>query len=197
MLKVEKINNNKARIILTHDELDKHKITPNDIKEGKAKAQNFFFKLLQDTNLTEDFEIESTQLLIEVTSENNLYIITITKADYIPDLKDYSKKHINCFSYTVSSSIFKFNTLENLLLFCDKVQKENLFVGKNSLYILNDVYFIVFTEKTVKQCEFVKTFSILSEYADKYYSKQLTKTSFKEHATLLIPNSSLQTLISI
>lgn len=193
-MKVEKINNQKARIILTIDELANHKITLKDIKEGKEKAQNFFFELLEDSNLIEDFEADSTQLLIEATSKDNLFMITITKADCIPDIKKYSTNS-NSFTYTVSSNIYAFDSLKTLYDFCIKVKQENLFVGINSLYLLKDKYFIIFSDKTIKRMEFVKTFSVLSEYSSGYYARPLYKTALKEHALLLISKNAITSIL--
>lgn len=189
-MKVEKINGSKARIILTVDELQSHKITLKDIKDGKQKAQNFFFEILEDANILEDLNLEYSQLLIEATSQDNIFMITITKADDIPDINKYSNKY----SYTVSSNIYSFNSLENLYDFCKMAKTEKLFVGINSLYLLDNIYYLYFTTKTIKNSDFVKTFSIISEYTTKYYSKPLFSTSLKEYATLLIDKNAIYTL---
>lgn len=189
-MKVEKINGSKARIILTVDELQSHKITLKDIKDGKEKAQNFFFEILEDANILEDLNLEYSQLLIEATSQDNIFMITVTRADNIPDINKYTNKY----SYTVSSTIYSFDSLENLYNFCKIAKIENLFVGTNSLYLLDNVYYLCFTNKTIKRSEFVKTFSMLSEYTTKYYSKQLFNVGLKEYGTLLIDKNAIYTL---
>lgn len=189
-MKVEKINASKARIILTIDELKSHKITLKDIKAGKEKAQNFFFDILEDANLLEELNLEYSQLLIEAISQDNLFMITITKADDIPDLNKYASK---C-SYTVSSNLYKFSSIEDLYSFCTMAKTEKLYTGINSLYILDNMYYLSFSNKTIKRSEFVKTFSLLSEYTTKYYSKDLFNLSFKEYAKLLIEKNAIQTL---
>jgi len=195
-LRVEKINNQKARIILTIDELAKHKITLKDIKEGKDKARDFFFEILEDSNLIEDFADNSTQLLIEAASKDNLFMITITKADCIPDIKQYPNQK-DSFTYTVSSNIYSFDTLKNLYEFCIKTKQENLFVGTNSLYSMNDKYFLIFSDKTIKKSEFVKTFSVLSEYSSNYYARPLYKTALKEHSNLLLDKNAICSICNI
>jgi len=195
-LRVEKINNQKARIILTVDELAKHKITLKDIKEGKEKARDFFFEILEDSNLIEDFADNSTQLLIEAASKDNLFMITITKADCIPDIKKYPEQKDN-FAYTVSSNIYAFENLKNLYEFCTKAKQENLFVGTNSLYNIDDKYFLIFSDKTIKRAEFVKTFSVLSEYSSSYYAKPLYKTALKEHSSLLIDKVAVSSIYNM
>lgn len=202
-MKVEKINNNKARIILTIEELEKRKITLKDIEFDKKKAQDFFFDILEDSNLNEDFNSESSQFFIEATTDqSDLFMVTVTKVDCIPDISKYSNnetknKIISHFSYSVASNIYQFNSLENLYEFCIKAKRENLFVGTNSLLELDNKYFLMFSTATTKKSSFVKTFCVLSEYVDKYFSNSLLKTTFIEYSNEIIAKNAIQVLQSI
>lgn len=196
-MKVEKINNNKAMIILTLDELTKKKITLKDIKEGADNVQDFFFEILEDADIIQEFTTDSSQLFVEVsTSENDIFMITVTKTDCLPDVSNFSKSHkTSKISYTVSSNIYSFASLTELHDFCKKVITEDLYVGINSLYEFNNKYFLLFSNSTIKKSNFVKTFSVISEYSDKYYSKQTT--AFLEYAKLIIAKNAIQTLQKI
>ena len=196
-MKVEKINNNKAMIILTLAELAKRKITLKDIKEGAENVQDFFFEILEDANITEEFAADSSQLFVEVTtSEDDIFMITITKADCLPDIAKYDKPSKRSrVTYTVSSNIYSFSSLKELYEFCKQVTISELFVGVNSLYEFNGKYFLMFSNSTIKKTGFVKTFSVLSEYVDKYFSKQTT--AFLEYAKLIIAKNAVQTLQKI
>lgn len=196
-MKVEKINNNKAIIVLTLTELRGKKVSLKDIKEGKRNAQNFFFKLLEDANIMDDFTNDSSQLFIEVTApENDVFMIIITKADCIPDIESFNTatKTAKNF-YTVSSNIYSFSSLESLYNFCNKALEEQLYVGANSLYKFNDKYFLLFSNATIKNPNFVKTFSIISEYCEKYFSKQTT--AFLEYANRIMAKNAIQTIQKI
>ena len=107
-MKVEKINNNKAMIILTLAELAKRKITLKDIKEGAQNVQDFFFEILEDADIIEEFTSDSSQLFVEVsTSEDDIFMITVTKADCLPDMSKFDKpRKPSRVSYTVSSNIY-------------------------------------------------------------------------------------------
>lgn len=196
-MKVEKINNNKAMIVLTTEELSKRKITLKDIKDGSKKVQDFFFEILEDADIIDDFANESSGLFVEVsTSEDDIYMVTITKADCLPDLTDFDKiSKYNKVAYTVSSNIYSFPSLKILYDFCKKALDEELYVGINSLYELNNKYYLLFSNSSIKKSNFVKTFSVLSEYSDKYFSKQTT--CFLEYAKQLIAKDAIQTLQNI
>ena len=193
-MKVNKIGN-KAVIVLTRDELAKRKITVKDIKEGHKNVQDFFFDILEEENMLEDFTEDSSQLFVEVSVlEDDLFTITITKVDHMPNIEEYTRL-VKRIHYTVSSNIFAFSTLETLLDFCIKAKHEKLYVGSNSLYEIENKYYLLFSNSTIKKADFVKTFSILSEYADNYYAKKLH--SFYEYANLLLPKNAIQTLQAI
>lgn len=193
-LKVEKINNNKAMIVMTLEELTKRKITLKDIKEGAKNVQDLFFEILDDANIIQDFTLDSSSLFVEVaTTEDNIFVITVTRADCIADVATFDKlQNASHTSYTVSSNLYRFSNLKELYDFCICANKENLFIGNNSLYILNDKYFLMFSNSTIRKSDFVKTFSVISEYADKYFSKQ--SATFLEYANLLLSKHAIQTL---
>ena len=196
-MKIQKLNNSKAIIVLSYDEISKRKITIKDLKEGKEKAKNFFFKLLEESEIFTEADMDSSQLLIEVAQTmDELFTITITKADCVPSQAFSSKiKNVRNISYTVSSSIYKFENVENLYQFTIRALKEGLLIGVNSLYLLNNMYYLHFSNSTIKKGDFVRTFGVLSEYCSKYYSKKVS--SFFEYATLLIKNNAVQTLQNI
>lgn len=196
-MKVEKINNNKAMIILTLAELAKREITLQDIKEGTENVQDFFFEILDDANITEDFASDSSQLFVEVsTSEDDIFMITVTKADCLPDITKYSKpQNQSKVTYTVASNIYSFSSLKDLYEFCKKAIIEDLYIGVNFLYEFNGKYFLLFSDSTIKKARFIKTFCVISEYVDKYFSKQTT--AFLEYAKLIIAKNAIQTLQKI
>ena len=192
-MKVEKINNNKAVIILSSTELKKKRISLTDLKEGSKNAQNFFFEILGETNIIDDFESENSQLFIEVCiSQDDTFMITVTKADCLPDMDKFKaiENHKTC--YTVSSDLYSFSSIYNLYSFCKKAEEEHLYLGCNSLYKLNNIYYLIFSRSTIKKSEFVKTFSVISEYVEKYFSKQTT--TFLEYAKPVILKNAIQTL---
>ena len=196
-MKIEKINNNQAIITLTASELAKRHISLNDIKEGKENVQDFFFEILETSDIIEGFTSDDSQLFVEVSyNTKDVYMIAITKTNCIPNISDFNKTAKSLVTYyTVSSNLYSFSCLDDLYSFCKKVKEENLYIGSNSLYCLDNKYFIFFSTSTIKKHNFRKTFSVISEYSDKYYSKNLY--SFMEYATLLISNSAIQTLQKI
>lgn len=211
-MKIEKINENKIRITLTFDELEKRQISLSDIEKDSVLAKELFINLLEESNLEGDFIEDDSHLFIEASSDNNnLFIVTITRIDSIPELKKYSllSEHTSheqippkmrlpkYSSYKVDSYIYSFDSLDTLLNLCYIAIQENLFFGKNSLYQYQDTYFVIFSQATVKNKKFLKTFVFLSEYCKEYYSYDLYEVSIIEKSKLILKNNALQKLSKI
>lgn len=212
-MKIEKINENKIKITLTFDELEKRDISLTEIEKDTKIAKEFFLNLLEESNLENDFEIDDSHLFIEASSDNNnLFIITITKIDDFPDLNKYSllgnnihskktqkKPNIknNIVNYKVDSNIYSFSSIDHILKLCEIAKKEKLFYGRNSLYQYDNCYFIIFNRTSVKNERFLKTFVFLSEFCDNYYSADIFETSIKEKSKLIIKDYALQRLSKI
>ena len=184
-----------------------------DYRENKREL---FIDLIEENNLDEDFIIGDAQLLIEAASDNNnLFTVTITKVDNIPELKKYAlldkknkdkdksktinntTKAKNIQNYKISSYIYSFNSINDILDICTKAKNENLFFGKNSLYLYNGTYFLIFSTSSIKNSKFKKTFVFLSEYCQNYSSYDMLAVSIKEKSKLVIENNALQKLSTI
>lgn len=211
-MKIEKISDNKIRITLTFEELENRKISLSDIEKDTSKAKELFLNLIEESNLDDEFVIDDSHLFIEACSDNNnLFIVTITKIDNIPELKKYSKlskeKNTRSISnnklrnkitgYKVDSNIYSFEKMDDILEFCNKSKSEDLFFGRNSLYKLDDIYYVIFSQATVKSKKFLKTYVFLSEYCKEYYSYDLFETSIIEKSNLILKNNALQQLNKI
>ncbi|MCX8075070.1 MAG: adaptor protein MecA [Clostridia bacterium] len=224
-MKVEKINENKIKITLTIDELKARKISIKDIEKDVNLAKNLFLDLLEESDLNEEFIADDSQLYIEASSDNNnLFVVTITKIEHIPELSKYAlldnileksidKKSKNSLSltkdstkkkrdsekinYKVDSTIYSFSSMDDILVMCEILAKEKIFLGKNSLYKYVNEYFIVFNKSSIKNKKFLRTFIVLSEYCKNYYTSSIFDISIKEKCKLIISDNALQKLIKL
>ena len=195
-MKVEKITNSKVRITLTFEELIERNISLPDIIKDTAKVQQVFYNLFEETDLDEDFLSKDTQLLVEATTNNeNLFILTVTKLseDIIPDLNNYNDK--TDITYKVSSNVYSFNSLDEIIEFTHYFEKESLYYGINKIYKHNNLYFLIFKNSTVNNKKFLKTFVRLSEHCLKYFNNKVFEASIIEKGTLIIPTRALQKLL--
>ena len=146
---VEKINNNKAKIILTFNELKFRKITLSEIQQNKNKAHDFFIKLIEDSNLNESFLTEESTLFIEASTCNDSFIVIITKVT-VTDNYNFNKVTS---SYKIDSNIFEFDNLTNLLRVITILPSVKL--NDTALYYYNKKYFLIFSNILTKTSKFI------------------------------------------
>lgn len=204
-MKIEKISENKLRIILTIDELEKKAISLKDLENDTVLAKELFLELIEENNLDEEFKFDDSQLLIEATSDcENLFIVTITKLDINVPLASSQEKEcekgivkVNQNNYKISSNIYSFSNIDIIIEFCKICKSYNLFIGRNSLYKFSNDYYLIFSKNAIKNKNFIKTFSFLSEYCKAYYNLPMLETSIKEKAQLIIKNNAIEKLSQI
>ncbi len=208
-MKVEKINENKVRITLSIDELAQRDISLNDLEKDTVKAKKLFLELIEESNLESSFIFEHAQLFVEAaTDSNDFFTVTITKIDDFPDLTKYNlldegftkktvKKSSNKSISPISSNIFSFESLDNILDMCDILKGTNSFLGKNSLYKLDSKYFLIFSKYSIRNTKFLKTYSIINEFCLNNYESELYEISLKEKSQLIISNKALQSLAKL
>lgn len=203
-MRVEKISENKVKITLTFEELEIRDITLTDIERNSSLARELFIDILEETHLAEEFATSDSQLLIEATSDNEeFFVITVTKIDFIPELKKYINSDFEKMSSqlklygseSIGTSVFMFSSIEKLLELCATIKGSNIFLGRNSLYRFNGNYFVIFNDSSIRNKKFMQTFSVLSEYCDEYYSYDMFRTYVKEKSEIVIKAYALQKLI--
>lgn len=197
-MKIEKITDNKVKITIPFEELERRNITLHDIEINSAVAKDFFTDLIEESNIDECFEFEDSQLFIEASADtNNTFILTVTKIEDIPDVSSYNKNSNLSLCTRLDSQLFEFSSLERILEFCQITKKENLYFGKNSLYKYDDRYFILFSDSSIRNKKFQKTHTMLTEYSSRYFSYDLFYTAIIEKSDVIIKNLALQKLRKI
>ncbi len=192
-MKVEKVDENKVKFILSYEELKMRNITINDIEKNNSVAKNLYASLIEESNLDEEFD--DSHIFIEACSKNNnTVILTITKVENLPDINTYNKNRRKIL-YRIDSQLYQFNSLDAILNFCDVVKDENLFFGNNTLYKYDDRFFILFSDSAIKNKKFIKTFVILSEYCSRYFSYSMFYTTIKEKGKVIIDKRAIQKLM--
>lgn len=196
-MKIEIIDENKVKIILSLAELEMRNISLTDLQNNTSLAKNFFKTIIEESNLDEDFiENEDSQLFIEATSDSTeTFILTITKTDTLPNINNYQKTEN--VRYRIDSRLYEFNSLDAILDFCKIAKDEKMFFGTNSLYKYQDKYFILFGDNTIKNKKFIKTFVMITEFCSRYFSYDIYNSTITEKGKLIIPNRALHRLSKI
>ena len=79
-MQIEKINNNKLKVILNIDDLEENNIDLNTFMANSLESQELFLDILDLAEEEFNFKVDNSKLIIECISlSNHIFIFTITK----------------------------------------------------------------------------------------------------------------------
>lgn len=125
-MQIEKINNNKLKVILDLEDLENNNIDLNSFMSNSLESQELFLDILDLAEKDLNFYTNNSKLIIEsISLANNIFIFTITKQNNmrIPSTSNY----IYCFK--------TFDDICNILAYIDI---NNLYLYNNTYYLISD-----------------------------------------------------------
>lgn len=181
-MKIEKLTENKIRIVVNIKELSSKNIDLNDFMISNLTSQKFFLEILNKAEKEVGFKTNNCKLLIEAFSSlDDIYVFTITKFTKQKRYKNKIKNNIT--NSVLKSPIYKFSSFEEFCNFCEAINNSNISIygmsKKISLYLYNNTYYLIFSNLNLSYNYFRKLFSILSEFgylisdSDKFEPKLL------------------------
>ena len=157
-MKIEKLTENKIRIIINLEELSKKNIDINSLAVNNEKAHKLFQNILKEAEKQVGFKVKDCRLLVEIYSTQEGHIIfTLTKYKNELTTTSSSEKSTKNLKFKRKSldnnyknTIYKFNSFEDFCSFCTYCNNTNLktlddFAKKISLFEFNNLYYLVFT----------------------------------------------------
>ncbi len=200
-MKIEKLTDNKIRIILDIDDLARKNIDVHSLIKNNDGTQKFFKKILKEAQKEVGFNVEDAKLLIEAfISTEGFFILTFTKIanDFKEKKHNIPKIKRKSDNDTSGTSVYMFDSFDEFCSFCTYLNNSNLgnlkkFAKTNSLYEYESKYFLTFSEidKNFKDislfyiaiCEFAKLVSNSSCFFSKLieYGKPIFKNNAIEH----------------
>lgn len=215
-MRIEKINDNKIKIMFNSEELKANNITVHSFLSGSNEAQRLFLAILEIANEEFGFDIKNCNISSETISfENKDFVIFVTKSinmqnqefnkispyNLLDFVNNYhtSKKTLSFlpphnFINSSDKLLYKFSTLMEVLEFCkyfnNTISVENI---PNLLYKYNEFFLIVLDIKRLSNYEKQVITYILSEYKSSIYLSPLAYYHFLEHSTLIL-NKVIQAL---
>ena len=153
-MKIEKLTDNKIRIILDIDDLAKKNIDVHSLIKNNDGTQKFFKNILKEAQKEVGFDVEDSKLLIEAfISTDGFFILTFTKIATENKVKKLVSPKIKRKSdnYISNTATYMFDTFDEFCNFCTYLNNSNLgnlkkFAKKISLYEYNSKFFLVFSE---------------------------------------------------
>ena len=192
-MKIEKLTENKIRVIINSEDLKQNNVDYKSIMEKPIESQKLFLEMLIRAEKEVGFNTDGCKLLVEAfSSSDGSFVFTITK--YV-EKKPKTTHKLNKKS---STSIYKFSTFEEFCDFCvciNSVEKINLKkLAKNiSLSIYNDTYYIILSGIKTNHTSINNFYSLISDFATLVSHSDTFKNKITEYGKTLIKKNAIET----
>ena len=201
-MKLEKLTENKIRIIIDLEDLNTTHTDIRSIMTEAITSQKLFYEILDKAEKELNFYTEGCKLLIEAfSSSDGILVFTITKYD--SKYSDYvnSSNHVSSAKKKLTvkrkmSNLFnkqlicKFDSFDDFCEFCDCINAYKSFdikkFSKNiSLYLYNGTYYLVVKNININYTH-AKVFHLVStEFGKNISFSDVFENKLIEHATKL------------
>ena len=181
-MKIEKITDNKIRIIVNQEELLDNNLDINDFISNTSNSQKFFLKILNTAEKECNFDTKNCKLLIETfPSIDEIFVFTITKFSSINE----------------KNPVYEFNSFDDFCFLCNALKKLHIpltgIAKKIALYSYNDTYYLVFLDLSLEYKYLKKLFIILCDYASPIKNKASFEAKLAEYGKIIIKHNALKT----
>ena len=206
-MKIEKLTENKIRIIIKQEDMESNNIDLHKFVLKSIESQSLFLKILNQAKEELDFNVDGYKLLIETfSSSDDIFIFTITKymdSDFRNFQNTSDKRNLKVKKKVINNDlkIINFNNIDDLYDFCNMLFNDKInikdFCKKNSLYLYNNVYYLILENLDITQSSFKKFNSYIAEFSTyKTFSKNF-EYKLKEHGKLIINKNAINKIINI
>ncbi len=206
-MKIEKLTENKIRVILNIEDLDKTDINLNSILDKTALNQNFFLEILDKAEKNYDFHTDGCKLLIELFSSiDGVFVFTITKYETETSInKKSSSKNVKRKTVTAKvksnnyfnkNVIYSFNNLEEFCELCSYINTLKNFdfanFSKNaSLFLYNGTYYLLIKNININYKYTSQFYSIISEFGKLLPPSKSFEGKLVEHGSVIIKRNAI------
>ncbi len=177
-MKIEVIEENKIRVLLTQTELAERNLTSDNLKKNTPYLNEFLFEIMEQIREETGFNPYNGQVVVEASPEGEGLVLIVTKLTAQKKKISAEKKqqYINAKPKCVRkrTSIYIFNNFEDL---CGAVIRLDKRAFDNScLYKMDERFYYYLNQGA----GFEKSNAVLSEYSDRF-GKMCSKEYLEEH----------------
>ena len=198
-MKIEKLTDNKIRIIFNIDDLARKNIDIHSLIKNTDGTQKFFKKLLKEAEKEVGFDAQDSKLLIEAfISNDGFFILTFTKITNESQKKSILPK-VKRKKFDLSSkyAIYQFENFNEFCNFCTYLKNSKLgslkkFAKKISLYEYNSKYFLVFADIDTEFKDSSLVYVSICEFAKLASNSPCFSSRLLEYGKTIYKNNAIQ-----
>lgn len=202
-MKIEKISENKIRIILNLEDLKEKNIDFHSFMSNPIESQSLFLDMLHVAEKEVGFITKDYKVAIEAlaTPDGN-FVLTVTRS--LEDSIKPSKKKVHIkrksFDCSKESLIYSFVSFDDVCLFCESIKSNHnydnfSYSDTNSLYEYKNKYYLCFDNLCTTFNNLKGFCSVLTEFGSYVDFSELFKRKLMEHGSLIISNNAIKTII--
>lgn len=212
---MEHINENTIRVVIENSDLERRGITFLDLLGNQKHIENFFYSILEEVDVEEEFQ-ESDAVTFQVMPNKNGLELYISKGSNLRDdildshdnqvdfgLSDLDELYQNKYrQYKNGSSnneeetdeayVLAFESFEDVIMLSDKY---DIGYKGTTLYQYKDYYYIVFNQTQPDEGLGLYTAeeerAIALEYGEK---SSVSESVLAEHGNVVVENKALETI---
>ena len=201
-MKIEKLTDNKIRIILNSDELQAQNIDVKSLVSNTDIAQSLFKNILKRAEKEVGFVVADSKLLIEAfISSEGCFIITFTK--FKPDIKTTNCKNSRLkvkrkTPYTSNKNvIFIFNNFDEFCNFWTYINNSyledlNKIAKQILLYEYNSKYYLSISEININLESLSSFYTSISEFAKMISNSTNFESKLIEYGKLIFKHNAIK-----
>lgn len=209
-MKIERITENKIRIILKQEDLKDPSMDLHTIMTKAAESHGLFLEILDKAKKEFGFDTDGRKLLIEAfSSQDEVMIFTITRYDIKePDFSNFNpKSHKKCLkarrkidTNPVSNfSIYRFDNFEEYCTFCTSLKAHSEMsiraLAHSSLYAYDNNYYLVLSNTNLKHHSLLLFYHLLSEFSVFCTHSSEFENRLKEYGKCIMKKNALSTTL--
>ena len=209
-MKIEKLTENKIRIILNIEDLETNNIDFESVLNNTPEIQTLILSILNQAEKEVGFFVKDCKILIEaIASFDGNFVFTITKtAPNESNIPSFSRKKPQAKrkSFKVNSNdiIYSFRNFDEFCEFCKAIHIEFLsheslkLICKNtSLYFYKDTYYLLISGINTNYEHLNVFFSVISEFTDRVENYKNFDAKLIEHGKAIFKKHAISNTINI
>ncbi|WP_123610773.1 adaptor protein MecA [Mobilisporobacter senegalensis] len=186
-MKVTKINENQVRCVINKDDIKSRNTNIIELFHNREKMHSLFSDMMEEVSKEYGDAYQDSGIMMEaiVTFEGSI-IVTLTKQEE----KELLEKNTDLDENT-AYIVYSFDNLK-IVMEVSSLLKE--FKGRNTLYKDNDneKYYLVFSKNDKEEIE--DRIYFLNEYGQEENLSKIYMSYLKEHYSIIVKESAVQTL---
>lgn len=200
-MKLEKLTENKIRILINSEDIKEKNIDINSIMKTPIEAHKLFLEMLDLAEKQLGFYTDGYKLLIEsFSSPDNDFVFTITKC-IEPSLSNTpaNAKHLvvkkKKIDLNISNCTYSFESFESFCTLCDAINSSKISIRglatNIALYYFNEIYYLSLRNIKINPKTYQTTFALFSEFGKLESSSEKFELKLLEHGKTIIPKSAI------